>query len=286
LGVNIKKNMKKILLTFLALMLFSINGFVCAETVSDWCGQIGGYWQYTGTGDICVCSDGYAASGGSCTDNCPTGKTYSNGSCIVTPTVKGSSYLETETEANRCTSIWCYPTNTFSMAGVNKQATYNYSTKLCDCPSGYSSTAADYFNNTVTDPKFDASSGVSGTGSSSGSSGSSTGTVTPSGGTVATGSNNVTTTSPTVSSTGAITNPISTGSFSSLIDLIVKWILDIAMVLAPLVVVYGGFTFITSAGDPAKAKTGKQIILYAAFGFLLALIAKSLVDVLKKLAGG
>lgn len=85
------------------------------------------------------------------------------------------------------------------------------------------------------------------------------------------------------SSTGVISNPIDANSFAELVDMVVEWILDIAMVLAPLIIVYGGFTYITAAGDPAKMKTGKQIIIYAAIGFILALLASSLVGIFKDL---
>ena len=96
----------------------------------------------------------------------------------------------------------------------------------------------------------------------------------------------VTISGPSTASTGAITNPIGSGTFAELIDMILKWILDIAMVLAPLVIVYGGITYITAAGSPEKMEQGKKIILYACLGFLLALLASSLINILKGLAGG
>ncbi len=97
------------------------------------------------------------------------------------------------------------------------------------------------------------------------------------------------TTTPTTtvgSGTGIISNPIKATSFAELINMITKWILDIAMVLAPLVIVYGGFTYITAAGDPGKMETGKKIIIYAVIGFILALLATSLVDVFKTFVDG
>ncbi|MFA5431843.1 MAG: hypothetical protein WC319_03105, partial [Candidatus Paceibacterota bacterium] len=76
--------------------------------------------------------------------------------------------------------------------------------------------------------------------------------------------------------TGSIGNPIGSNTFAELVAAVVDWIIGIAMVLAPLVIVYGGFTCMTAMDDAGKLKTGKQIILYAILGFLLALIAKSL----------
>ena len=84
-------------------------------------------------------------------------------------------------------------------------------------------------------------------------------------------------------STSSITNPIQAETFVQLVDMVVKWILDIAMVLAPLVIVYGGFTYMTAAGDTGKITQARNIILYAVLGFMLALLASSLVGVFKDL---
>ena len=84
-------------------------------------------------------------------------------------------------------------------------------------------------------------------------------------------------------STATIENPIEATTFTQLIDMIVKWILDIAMVLAPLVIVYGGLTYMTAAGDTSKVSQARKIILYAVLGFILALLASSLINIFKDL---
>ena len=143
------------------------------------------------------------------------------------------------------------------------------------CPAGY------YSNEASTEG------GGSGTGSGDDSdSGGGSGTGTGSGSGTGSGVININVKGPTTASTGSITNPISSGTFAELVDKIVKWILEIAMVLAPLVIVYGGFTYMTAMGEAAKVNTAKQIILYACIGFLLALLASSLINILKGLAGG
>lgn len=166
------------------------------------------------------------------------------------------STVENETRASSCTSIYCYPTASNVYGGV-VQATFNESTG-CTCPSGYSSNETDSFNDNY---GYSGGSGSSGSGSSGGS----------------------TITGPTVSSTGKISNPIEAESFAALIDAVVAWILNIALVLAPLVIVYGGFVYMTAAGDTNKVSQGKQIILYAVIGFVLALLAKSLIGILTDL---
>jgi len=84
-------------------------------------------------------------------------------------------------------------------------------------------------------------------------------------------------------STSQITNPIGAETFVELVEMVVQWILNIAMVLAPLVIVYGGLTYMTAAGNTGKITQARNIILYAALGLLLALLAWSLVGVFKDL---
>jgi len=266
------------------MVLFTIP-FIASALSDTQCYAGGGTAFVTNT---CVCPQYSTWSFDECV--CDFGYTGSKGNC----TVGVQSYSE-QAEASRCTSIWCYPTTesydsgggTIFIVGTNKQATYNYSTGLCDCPTGYSSTAVEYFNNTVTDENFDASEGVSGTGSSSGSGsgGVGSGGSWSVGGSYTSGNSGGSTniTMPTVTSTGILANPIKATSFAALIQGIVDWIINVALVLAPLVIVFGGFIYMTAAGDTNKVSQGKQIILYAVIGFIVALLAKSLVLMFTKL---
>jgi hypothetical protein len=88
---------------------------------------------------------------------------------------------------------------------------------------------------------------------------------------------------PRVIGAATIENPIKSESFTELFEVITKWITDIALVIAPLIIVYGGFLHITSAGDPAKSSQGKKVILYAAIGLIIALLARSLISVLEEI---
>jgi hypothetical protein len=63
---------------------------------------------------------------------------------------------------------------------------------------------------------------------------------------------------PMVIGAATIENPIKSESFTELFEAIIKWITDIALVIAPLIIVYGGFLHITSAGDPAKSSQEKS----------------------------
>lgn len=157
---------------------------------------------------------------------------------------------------------------------------WNSTTCTCSCPSGYysedgsggSCISNSYKGSEAQESTFggdDSSGGSSSGGSSSG--GSSSGST---GGNIS---------GPTSSSKGTLSNPIDSQSFEDLLDKIIDWILDIAMVLAPLVIVYGGLVYITAAGDTSKISQAKKIILYAVLGFILALLAKSLIGIFKDL---
>ena len=78
-------------------------------------------------------------------------------------------------------------------------------------------------------------------------------------------------------------SPIEHKTFADLINAIIKFIFDIALVLAPLLIIIGGFYFVAAAGDPSKVETGKRIILYTLIGFLIILISRGLVEVIKGL---
>lgn len=80
-----------------------------------------------------------------------------------------------------------------------------------------------------------------------------------------------------------IPNPIKHDNFTDLFNAIISWIINIALVLMPLVIVYGGFLHITAAGDPSQSSKGKKVILYAAIGFIVALLAKSLIGIIAQL---
>jgi len=83
--------------------------------------------------------------------------------------------------------------------------------------------------------------------------------------------------------TGQLEPPIVHETFADLINAIIKFIFDIALVLAPLLIIIGGFYFVAAAGDAKKIETGKRIILYTLIGFLIIFISRGLVKVIIEL---
>ncbi len=66
---------------------------------------------------------------------------------------------------------------------------------------------------------------------------------------------------------------------------VTNWIFYIMTIVAVLMIVFGGFTYITAAGDPAKAEKGKTILTYAIIGLAIALIAKLIPSLVKFIIG-
>jgi len=68
------------------------------------------------------------------------------------------------------------------------------------------------------------------------------------------------------------------GSFRSAITMIVNYFLFFLGLVATIMIIYGGFLYITAGGDDAGAEKGKKILLYAAIGLVVVLISYSLVN--------
>lgn len=67
----------------------------------------------------------------------------------------------------------------------------------------------------------------------------------------------------------------SAGGVANFIINIVLSLLEVGAVAA---IIYGGFIYTSSRGDAEKVKKGKQIILYAAIGMIVGLLAFAIVN--------
>ena len=82
-----------------------------------------------------------------------------------------------------------------------------------------------------------------------------------------------------------IVNPLKAKTLTDLIDGIINFIFTIALAITPIMVIAGGFMFITGGGDPAKITQGKQLLLWTVVGLTVILLAKGLVAVLRSVLG-
>ncbi|MDD5433296.1 MAG: pilin [Candidatus Pacebacteria bacterium] len=63
------------------------------------------------------------------------------------------------------------------------------------------------------------------------------------------------------------------------------WVFYILMLVAVLMIVYGGFIYISAAGDPAKAAKGKTVLTLSIIGLAIALLAKFIPPLVKFILG-
>lgn len=82
-----------------------------------------------------------------------------------------------------------------------------------------------------------------------------------------------------------ICNPLEAAEFGVIIDNIIDFIFKIAVVLAPLMVVVGGFLFLTAGGNPQQIDRAKNLIIWTAIGFLIVLLSKGILAMINKILG-
>ena len=70
-------------------------------------------------------------------------------------------------------------------------------------------------------------------------------------------------------------------SFAALLDSIINFIFNIVLVIAPIMFIIAGFSYITCAGDPAKIKKSADIAIYTAVGLIVVLLAKGIIQVIQ-----
>ncbi len=85
----------------------------------------------------------------------------------------------------------------------------------------------------------------------------------------------------------ALNDPLGGGeTFASVANNVIFFIsTTIAIPLTAIMVLVGAFQITTSAGDPEKFSQGRKTILYAAIGFVIAIIATGVTSIIKSLFG-
>lgn len=88
-------------------------------------------------------------------------------------------------------------------------------------------------------------------------------------------------------SVGGVTldNPLRWGTFEELVDAIINMIYSLALIVVPIMIVISGFMFVTSSGQPRSVQRAKDILIYAVVGFLVILLSKGMITVLRSLFG-
>ena len=84
---------------------------------------------------------------------------------------------------------------------------------------------------------------------------------------------------------GNIENPLGTDSFTDLINNLAGWIFMLAIPLATLMFVVGGFQFLVSGGSDEKVTKAKKTMLGAAVGLIVCLIGAGFTGIIKEIFG-
>ncbi len=83
-------------------------------------------------------------------------------------------------------------------------------------------------------------------------------------------------------------DPVFTCGACCLLDTIytiTDWIFFLVAALVTIMVLLGGYNLITAGGDPGKVDKGKQYVLWACIGFIVALAAKAIPSVARAIIG-
>ena len=73
---------------------------------------------------------------------------------------------------------------------------------------------------------------------------------------------------------------VAKGGFVETLGSIINYFLGFVGLVAVLILIYGGFTMITSQGEEDKFKEGRQMIIYAVIGIVVIVISYTLVGTL------
>lgn len=82
-----------------------------------------------------------------------------------------------------------------------------------------------------------------------------------------------------------IDNPLEADSFTELIENIINFLFTISLPVGALMIVVAAYTFLTSAGDPEKIKTAKNIIIWTLVGIVVLFLSLALISLLKEALG-
>jgi len=69
-------------------------------------------------------------------------------------------------------------------------------------------------------------------------------------------------------------NPITATNIQELIASLTNWFINIGLAIAVLMIIYGGFMFITAGGKEDRVTTGRKIVTWSVIGLGVLLLAK------------
>ncbi|MBN2307155.1 hypothetical protein JXD20_04170 [Candidatus Peregrinibacteria bacterium] len=67
--------------------------------------------------------------------------------------------------------------------------------------------------------------------------------------------------------------------FSRIIPFLIQWAINLAMALAVIAIIFGGYMYLTAYGDTEKRERGTRTLIYAVIGLVIALTAYGVVAI-------
>jgi hypothetical protein len=80
-----------------------------------------------------------------------------------------------------------------------------------------------------------------------------------------------------------VPNPLGVSKFEPVLERIADGMFTVAIPLVGIMGLYGGFQIITAAGNEEKFSAGRKTLLYAAIGFIVVMLASSIVRIIVSL---
>jgi hypothetical protein len=84
-------------------------------------------------------------------------------------------------------------------------------------------------------------------------------------------------------SEGLFSNPSGISTIDELLEKIINFVYAMSFPIVTGVVLYAAFIMMTSGGDPKKFQVGINIIIYAAIGFVVILLSKGVVFIIRSI---
>lgn len=85
--------------------------------------------------------------------------------------------------------------------------------------------------------------------------------------------------------TTCVCNPLKYNVFEDIIEGLINFLFKIGIALAPLMIIIGGFLFVTAGGNIEQVNRAKKIIIWTLIGFLIVLLAQGIMNLIEVILG-
>lgn len=82
-----------------------------------------------------------------------------------------------------------------------------------------------------------------------------------------------------------ICNPLKYDNLSTLVKSITNWIFWAAVIVAPIMIVIAAFIFLTSAGNPTRTGTAKNMLIWTSVGLAIIIGSRLIIALIRRVLG-